>query len=100
MKRNSSSCRTVRGNEICEKEVNSGQLESYPDVMTVAQVMRVLGICRHAAYALVNSGKLGSLRIGKRTIVPKVCVQDYLNSARVGQSATAGFCQKGAANDR
>lgn len=100
MKRNYSSGRVARGNEICEKEVNSGQLTDYPDVLTVAQVEQVLGICRHSAYALVNSGKLGSLRIGKRTIVPKVCLRDYLNSARVGQSATADACQGGDTDDR
>ena len=39
MKQNTSSDRTVCGNEILEKEVNSGHLADYPDVMNVKQVM-------------------------------------------------------------
>lgn len=100
MKQNTSSGRTECGNEILEKEVNSGHLADYPDVMNVKQVMQVLGICRPSVNALIDRGELGARRIGRRILIPKVCVQDFLNSARVGQSVTADFCQEGAENDR
>lgn len=57
-------------------------LNSYPDVLNVEQLAQVLGIGQNAAYQLVNSGAIGHKRIGKSIRIPKVCVVDYLNSAR------------------
>lgn len=57
-------------------------LNGYPDVLNVEQLAQVLGIGQNAAYHLVNSGAIGYKRIGKSIRIPKVCVVDYLNSAR------------------
>lgn len=57
-------------------------LSQYSDVLTVGQLAQVLGIGLNAAYRLVNSGAIGCKRIGKNIRIPKVCVADYLNSAR------------------
>lgn len=59
-------------------------LNSYPDVLTVEQLAQALGIGQNAAYRLINSGTIGHKRIGKTIRIPKVCVTDYLNSARYG----------------
>ena len=57
-------------------------LKDYPDVLDVKQVAKILGIGINLAYKLINSKQIGSLRIGSKIIVPKICVSDYLNSAR------------------
>lgn len=57
-------------------------LKDYPDVLTVKQVSEILGIGENAAYKLVNDHMIGSRRVGRRILVPKVCLIDYLNSAR------------------
>lgn len=57
-------------------------LRDYPDVLTVEQLAEILGIGQNAAYQLVHSGAIGHKRIGKNIRIPKVCVVDYLNSAR------------------
>lgn len=57
-------------------------LNHYPDVLTVNQVAEILGIGRNAAYQLVRSHEIGSKRIGKSIRVPKLCLVDYLTSAR------------------
>lgn len=57
-------------------------LRDYPDVLTVEQLAQILGIGQNAAYQLVRSGAIGHKRIGKNIRIPKVCVVDYLNSAR------------------
>ena len=57
-------------------------LRDYPDVLTVEQLAEILGIGQNAAYQLVHSGAIGYKRIGKNIRIPKVCVVDYLNSAR------------------
>lgn len=57
-------------------------LNSYPDVLTVRQVADILGICENSAYRLVRGRVIGSRKVGRKILVPKVCLIDYLNSAR------------------
>lgn len=54
----------------------------YPDVLTVKQLSEALGIGINKAYELVNLHIIGSKRIGRRIIVPKTCLIDYLQSSR------------------
>lgn len=57
-------------------------LKDYPDVLTVSQVAEILGVCDKSVYRLIHTKVLGFRRIGRVIKVPKVCVSDYLNSAR------------------
>ncbi len=57
-------------------------LRDYPDVLTVKQVACILGIGLNSAYRLVKEKQIGCIRVGKRILIPKVCVADYLTSAR------------------
>lgn len=57
-------------------------LKDCPDVLTVKQVAEVLGICENSVYRLINSKAIGSKRVGRKILVPKVCLIDYLTSAR------------------
>ena len=58
-------------------------LEKFPDVLTVKQVAEILSIGVNAAYRIVNSGDIKSIRIGKTIRVPKVCMEDYLTSGHI-----------------
>ena len=57
-------------------------LRDYPDVLTVKQVACILGIGLNSGYRLVKEKQIGCIRVGKRILIPKVCVADYLTSAR------------------
>jgi excisionase family DNA binding protein len=50
----------------------------YPDVLTVANVQKMLHIGRHEVYRLILTGKLFALKIGKSYRIPKVKAIDYL----------------------
>ena len=50
----------------------------YPDVVSINQLRKMLGISRHLAYDLVTTQKIYSLRIGNSFKIPKVCVVDYI----------------------
>ncbi|MDL2327644.1 helix-turn-helix domain-containing protein [Ruminococcaceae bacterium OttesenSCG-928-A11] len=54
--------------------------EKYDDVVTVEELCGMLKIGRNNAYALVNSGKIKSVRIGKQIRIPKVDVIRYLSN--------------------
>lgn len=56
--------------------------KEYPDVLTVEQMAHALGIGLNSAYRLVKERQIGSVRVGKKILIPKVCVLDYLVSAR------------------
>ena len=51
---------------------------NYPDIMTVKQIADALGIGINKAYELVNDGTINSKRIGRRIIVPKLYLIDYI----------------------
>lgn len=57
-------------------------LNNYPDVLTVRQLAEVLGICENSAYRLIKERAIGSKRVGRRILVPKSCVKQYLDSAQ------------------
>ena len=59
---------------------------AYPDVLTVGQVAEALGIGKNKAYELINSKVIGSRRIGRRILIPKVCLIDFIESIRYTES--------------
>lgn len=56
--------------------------KDYPDILTIPQVAKALGIGKKAAYALVNNKHLGAVRIGRTIKVPKFCLEEYIKTAR------------------
>ena len=55
---------------------------SYPDVMTVKQLAAALGIGINKAYEIVNDGTINSKRIGRRILIPKLSLVDYIQQTR------------------
>ena len=49
-----------------------------PDILTVPDVIRLLKLGRNSVYALIKEGRIGSIKQGKKIIVPKVCLVEYL----------------------
>ena len=50
----------------------------YPDIVTVAQLQKMLGISRHLAYQYLNDGTIQGVMIGNAYRIPKVNVVDYV----------------------
>lgn len=59
-------------------------LEELPLTLRVEDLMPILGIGRNTAYALVRSGQIHSIRIGRNIRVPRDAVAEFLADA--GQS--------------
>ena len=53
-------------------------LETLPAVLTVQQAARALNVSKNTAYALVRSGKLHSVRIGRQLRIPKYALIEFL----------------------
>ncbi|WP_293970331.1 helix-turn-helix domain-containing protein [uncultured Ruminococcus sp.] len=58
-------------------------LESYSDVLTVQDVMTILHIGRSKAYELLRTNEIPSMKIGKKYIVPKHLLIDFLSNNKV-----------------
>ncbi len=56
--------------------------KDYPDILTVPQVAEALGIGLKAVYTLVKEKKLGAIRVGRTIKVPKICLIEFVKSAR------------------
>ena len=54
---------------------------SLPDVLTVEQAARYLGIGRNSAYEAARNGAIPAVRIGRRLLVPKHALEQRLASS-------------------
>ena len=50
----------------------------YPDVVSISELQSMLRIGRNTAYTLLKSGEIQSIKVGKRYIIPKTSVIDFL----------------------
>ena len=56
--------------------------KEYPDVMTPQQVAEALSVNVKSVYALIHDRLLGCKRIGRKYLIPKMCLQQYVRSAQ------------------
>ncbi len=53
-------------------------LKEQPEVLTVAEVSKILRLGKNKTYDLVNTGRLSSIKVGGKIIVPKTCLITFL----------------------
>lgn len=64
--------------QTCEK---SSTLDDYPMTLRVEDVQTILGVARSSAYALVKSGCLRSIRVGRSIRIPKSELMRFLGES-------------------
>ena len=57
---------------------HSRRLSDLPDALTTKECMSFLNIGRNSLYKLLKEGSLGSIRVGKKYIIPKSSLEHYL----------------------
>ena len=55
--------------------------ENYPDIVSVDDIMSMLGIGKSSVYGLLKSNLIKHVRVGKKYIIPKLAVIDFINGA-------------------
>ena len=60
----------------------------YSDVISVDDLQSMLHIGRNAAYGLLQNGAIATIRVGKKYIIPKASVIEFLSLNKGAQSAT------------
>ncbi len=52
--------------------------DSYPDVVSIEEIQQMLRIGKNAVYQLLKDGTIKSIKVGKRYVVPKKYIIDFL----------------------
>ena len=60
--------------------MNYTTYEQLPLVLSIEQLMKVLGIGRNSAYDLVRCGQIPSIRVGNKIRIPKEAVVSFIQS--------------------
>ena len=58
----------------------SDMFREYPDVVTIDQLMIMLNIGKNKAYELIKNKTIQTVRIGKKYIIPKIAVIQFLSN--------------------
>lgn len=56
--------------------------QDYPDILSPIQAAQALQIGKNSLYRLLREKQLGCKHIGRKIIIPKPCLMDYIRSAR------------------
>ena len=73
---------------------HNGDDRAYEDqrlVLNAADISRLLGLSRGSTYQALATGQIFSVRVGRRILVPRIALQDFLNGA---VNATGAWQQK------
>jgi hypothetical protein len=53
-------------------------LNEYPEILSVTDIKKILGVGRVQAYELANSDQFHTVRVGKRILISKEVFQNWL----------------------
>ena len=70
--------RTFTGHRIQEEELYRMMFQEFPDVMSLKEACKILGISTKTGYKLISNGQLRALKVGRSYRVPKVYLFTYL----------------------
>ena len=68
----------VKGSDFVMAFDYSNTFSSYPDVVSVKELQAMLHVGRNTAYSLLKGGSIKTLRFGRKYIIPKQNVIDFL----------------------
>ncbi len=79
------------------RELYKMMFPDYPDIVTVNQLQKMLGISRHLAYKLIDYGEVQAVKIGRSLKIPKVSVINYVIGEEVKPNGQADTTDTGTA---
>jgi excisionase family DNA binding protein len=69
-------------------DVYEAVLKGYPDILTVDEMSKALGVSSKTGYQLLRENKVEHLKVGRAYRVPKAHLLSYL---RLGMQTVANF---------
>ena len=68
----------LHGNIRKEQEKSNELFKDYPDVITILDLQTMLNVGRNVAYRLLQDKAIASIRVGKKYIIPKASVINFI----------------------
>lgn len=62
-------------------------LEQVPVLLTIDDLLPILGIGKTKAYELIRSGHLKSIRVGRQIRIPKTALEEFLRESETQTQA-------------
>ncbi len=56
--------------------------DNYKDVLTVDETCTALKIGKNSLYKLLKIGAIKYIKVGRKYLIPKVCLIDFINKYR------------------
>lgn len=66
------------------ENTNKRFLKNYPDVLTPKDLKEFLGFGKDKTYSLLKNGDIKCLKMGKKILIPKPYLRDFLLGAHFG----------------
>jgi len=60
------------------REPTKLRAQTMPCLLAIKQVLYEMGISRTALYQLINEGKLRTVKIGRRRLVPREAIEEFI----------------------
>ena len=70
--------RTFTGHRIPQEDLYRMMFREFPDVMSLKEVCKILGVSTKTGYKLIADGQLHALKVGRSYRVPKIYLFTYL----------------------
>ena len=70
--------RTFSGRRISQEDMCQIMFREFPDVMSLKEACKILGISTKTGYKLIANGQLRALKVGRSYRVPKIYLFTYL----------------------
>ena len=61
-------------------------LNNYPDVLTIEDLIVILHMGKNTIYRLLQKGEIVSRKVGRKYLIPKRSVIDFLESIRYNKA--------------
>ena len=68
----------LKGCDYMDAIINNAIFSEYPDVISITDLMAMLKVGRNTAYKLLNENMIKTIKIGKKYIIPKISVIQFL----------------------
>lgn len=71
-------------NSKMQAELYQNMLSSYPDVLEIKDIVKILKISKPLAYRLIKSGRIKSCKVGREYKIAKCYFFDFLVTSSLG----------------
>jgi excisionase family DNA binding protein len=92
LERGAAGDRSPRQHPIAQKTTTVGY-DQLPDILTPKEAQAFLRLGRNAIYAALQGGKIRSVRVGQKFLIPKAALREFLD--RDAEHPHAGIPVKG-----